>query len=363
MLTLDGGSYLQLLVYSVRRVKKAKSAGGPNKQMQQEATRFQANIGYKSMGIDYKSFGDALHIPRRCHFRPRSRPSGKTRYYAVRVGRETGIFPSWKDARRHVDGFSRPEYGSFKTREEAEAFLSATPVVPQSPLLGPSYSLFTDGSASTSPPFAAGWGLHILDPTGCVTHEDWGPVCLDPSSPEFVGASRYTNNSGELTALISAFKWICALPSHSPLQLNLYTDSDYAQKHLLFSKNLPSANKGLITEARRFLDQARSVHSLSLVWTKAHTKKISMVASGNRKADSLALLGRRELARSLAPVDLLVPRRPLKRRSTVVSVATSSAPSKRARLDSLSSSPLPSLPIPDLVPCLRPPPGGDIVAD
>ena len=114
MLTLDGGSYLQLLFYSVRRVKKAKSAGGPNKQMQQEATRFQANIGYKSMGIDYKSFGDALHIPRRCHFRPRSRPSGKTRYYAVRVGRETGIFPSWKDARRHVDGFSRPEYGSLK---------------------------------------------------------------------------------------------------------------------------------------------------------------------------------------------------------------------------------------------------------
>jgi len=62
--------------------------------------------------------GDALHIPRRRQFRPRSRPSGKTRYYAVRVGRETGIFPSWKDARRYVDGFSRPEYGSFKTREE-----------------------------------------------------------------------------------------------------------------------------------------------------------------------------------------------------------------------------------------------------
>ena len=307
--------------------------------------------------------GDALHIPRRRHFRPRSRLPGKIRYYAVRVGRETGIFPSWKDARRHVDGFSRPEYGSFKTREAAEAFLSATPVVPQSPLPGPSYSLFTDGSASTSPPFAAGWGLHILDPTGCVTHEDWGPVCLDPSSPEFVGASRYTNNSGELTALISAFKWICALPSHSPLQLNLYTDSDYAQKHLLFSKTLPSANKGLITEARRFLDQARSVHSLSLVWTKAHTKKISMVASGNRKADSLALLGRRELARSLAPVDLLVPRRPLKRRSSVVSVANMSAPSKRARLDLLSSSLSPSFPTPDLLPCLRPPPGGDIVAD
>jgi len=40
----------------------------------------------------------------------------------------------------HVDGFCGPEYESFKTREEAQAFLAATPVVPQSPLLGPSYS-------------------------------------------------------------------------------------------------------------------------------------------------------------------------------------------------------------------------------
>ena len=35
--------------------KKAKSAGGPNKQIQQEATQFQANIGYWSMDDDYKS--------------------------------------------------------------------------------------------------------------------------------------------------------------------------------------------------------------------------------------------------------------------------------------------------------------------
>jgi len=39
--------------------------------------------------------GDALHISLRRPFRP----SGKTRYYAVQVGRETGIFPSWKEAR------------------------------------------------------------------------------------------------------------------------------------------------------------------------------------------------------------------------------------------------------------------------
>ena len=96
---------------------------------------------------------------------------------------------------------------------------------------------------------------------------------------------------------------------------------------------------------------------------KAHTKQNSMVANGNRNADSLALLGRRELARSLGPVDLLVPRRPFKRRSTVVSLDRPLVLSKRAHLDLYSSSPPSSLIVPDLIPCLRPPPGGDIVPD
>ena len=153
----------------------------------------------------------------------------------------------------------------------------------------------------------------------------------------------------------------CLLTLHCNL---IYTRTMTMRRNTSFSlKNLPFANKGLITEAHLFLDQARSAHSLSLVWTKAHTKIIYMVASGNRRADSLALLGRRELARSLAPVDLLVPRRRLKRRSAVASLDRSPVPSKRARLDLLSSSLPPCLSIPDLLPCLRPPPGGDIVAD
>jgi len=111
------------------------------------------------------------------------------------------------------------------------------------------------------------------------------------------------------------------------------------------------------------LNQARSIHSLSLVWTKAHTKKNSMVANGNRKADSLALVYRRELARSLAHVDLLASRRPLDRRSTLVSLDRWRALSKRARPGLLASSTSSSLSVPDLIPCLHPPPGGDIVAD
>jgi len=48
------------------------------------------------------------------------------------------------------------------------------------------------------------------------------------------------------------------------------------------------------------------------------------------KAYSRALLGRRKLSRSLAPVDLLAPRRPLKRRCTLVCLDRSLTLSKRA---------------------------------
>jgi len=197
----------------------------------------------------------------------------------------------------------------FKAREQAEAFLSSTPVVPQSPLFGPNYALFTEGSASASPPFAAGWGLHILDPAGRVTHKGWGPVCLDPYSPAFVGAFRYTNNSGELTALISALKWICALPSYSPLQLNLYTDSDYSQKHLLFPK-FPGSPQGSYSEgASSFGPGSSGPCVIAGLDQGSYHEKIHR-SNGNWKANSLALLGRRKLARSLAPKDLLAPRPP-----------------------------------------------------
>lgn len=45
------------------------------------------------------------------------------KYYAVRKGRETGIYESWTACERVVKGFSGAEYKSFKRREDALAYL------------------------------------------------------------------------------------------------------------------------------------------------------------------------------------------------------------------------------------------------
>lgn len=44
-------------------------------------------------------------------------------FYAVKKGRNIGIYNSWEDCKREVEGFSGAEYKKFKTYEEAKAFI------------------------------------------------------------------------------------------------------------------------------------------------------------------------------------------------------------------------------------------------
>jgi len=46
------------------------------------------------------------------------------KFYAVKSGRETGIFNSWDECLKQVEGFSGAVYKSFKTKKQAEDYLS-----------------------------------------------------------------------------------------------------------------------------------------------------------------------------------------------------------------------------------------------
>ncbi|QIX01622.1 hypothetical protein AMS68_007139 [Peltaster fructicola] len=48
-----------------------------------------------------------------------------SKFYAVRVGRRPGIYPTWEQCAAQVTGVSNPSYKSFTTRSEAEAFVAA----------------------------------------------------------------------------------------------------------------------------------------------------------------------------------------------------------------------------------------------
>ena len=47
-----------------------------------------------------------------------------SKFYAVRKGRQTGIFYSWPECQNQINGFSGAEYKSFKTEREAKDYLA-----------------------------------------------------------------------------------------------------------------------------------------------------------------------------------------------------------------------------------------------
>lgn len=48
----------------------------------------------------------------------------KSKFYAVRKGRHTGIFYTWDECKDQIQGFSGAVYKSFPTEEEAQAYMN-----------------------------------------------------------------------------------------------------------------------------------------------------------------------------------------------------------------------------------------------
>src|SRR6266498_2210454 len=47
----------------------------------------------------------------------------KKQYYAVRIGREPGIYRTWDECKAQVNGYAKAQYKGFGSFEEAEAYL------------------------------------------------------------------------------------------------------------------------------------------------------------------------------------------------------------------------------------------------
>lgn len=51
----------------------------------------------------------------------------KAKFYAVRKGRQPGIYDSWVETKAQINGFSSAQHKAFKTRQEAEQYLNEAP--------------------------------------------------------------------------------------------------------------------------------------------------------------------------------------------------------------------------------------------
>jgi len=77
------------------------------------------------------------------------------------------------------------------------------------------------------------------------SHSDqYGPVIVDPSEPDFLGVTASTNNTGEVSAVIWALRWIEAHPLASTHAFEIWSDSYYTVDHT--AGLLPTQDWGLL---------------------------------------------------------------------------------------------------------------------
>lgn len=204
--------------------------------------------------------------------------------YAVRRGRATGIFTSWAECKKQVDGFQGARYKGFTDPQEALAWLAGedsprtyassssfaprrarlaipAPSAPAAPPEDSDYLVYTDGSCLRNPAGPGGWA--------CVIH-----IRATGERKELSGGvPSTTNNRMEMQAAIAALSY-----PEAPSKITLCTDSQYLKNGLtkwIFSWKKRGWKKADGTEVLnqdlwRELDALVAKHQVAFHWVKGH---------------------------------------------------------------------------------------------
>lgn len=157
--------------------------------------------------------------------------------YAVRQGRQTGIFNTWADCEAQVKGYASASYKGFPDAGEAMAWLQGgaaqmelfaapravrttrrnattaagtAPAATAAAAVPADYVIYTDGSCLRNPDGPGGWAAVIMD------------ARQEKLAELHDGNPSTTNNRMELSAAIAALDFV------QPGKLvDLYTDSQY----------------------------------------------------------------------------------------------------------------------------------------
>jgi len=208
------------------------------------------------------------------------------KYYAVRKGRNLGIFSTWSECEANVKGFPSAEYKSFTTKQEADDYINNTTTsastTRDSGLFKPyhpskKYQIWTDGSCERN---VAGYGYILLDNNENVA-QDYGRV-----------DGKQTNQRAELTAIAKGIARAIELGWND---IEVVSDSDYSIQSLtVWSKNWimnnwktstgnPVENQDIIKPILELL------HRINVKFIHVYSHR---GVYWNEQADSLADLGR-----------------------------------------------------------------------
>ena len=123
-------------------------------------------------------------------------------------------------------------------------------------------------------------------------HSDYGRVCIDRTSADYGGAEVHTNNTGELTALLEALRWVATQPQLADIikTIRIVTDSMYVLNLTRVDWD-PTTNRALVRTCQRIIATTTALYPTSNDWSKAHTTLSDADAFWNNEADRLANAG------------------------------------------------------------------------
>jgi len=184
------------------------------------------------------------------------------KFYAVRKGRNPGIFTTWKKAEQQVKGFKGAVFKSFPSEELAEEFLQGEEKKVEAKKIKITNIFYTDGSSlnnQNQKQRKAGWGTLWIQNGQMIGWKN-GPI---PNT------MNQTNNIGELEAIRQTLLWISE--EQCKEEIKIMSDSQYCinmfenwlpkirQRGWKTSNGQKLKNKGLIQEIAELLQTQKVV--------------------------------------------------------------------------------------------------------
>lgn len=191
----------------------------------------------------------------------------KKNFYAVKKGNEVGIFTTWKECENSISGFSGSEYKGFKTKSEAEAYLS-----------GSKEEVKGDSSKNKQDNAEINYDSICVDGACAGNPGDGDYQCVDVRTNETIFLKTKfedtTNNIMEFLALVDGIKYILENNIDKPI----YSDSITAMAWVRNKKansNLRATSKNF--DSKKYMDLAeewlKKTDISSVTILKWHTKK------------------------------------------------------------------------------------------
>lgn len=191
-----------------------------------------------------------------------------TKYYAVRQGRNVGIYTTWDECNAQVKGYSGAEFKKFESLEEAKAFLGRTDSQGDEGIAREEIVAYVDGSFDVDTGDFA-YGLVLIDDQG--NEETFNGAM---NHPEY---SLNRNVAGEVFASMKAIE--LAIERNKK---KVYIHFDYMGIKA-WAEGTWKTNKELTQKYKAFVEEKRDLIEIEFIKVKAHSND-----KYNDMADSLA---------------------------------------------------------------------------